>query len=106
MNKEWLGLIIPLAFLLFFTVYFSVLPAIYGDEEYPGFLKKPLDLLGNVGTGRITTLYLVLMLPVVLCGFLLGVFQAKTSNNGLKWFGHVLGVLGLLLAYGVYRFVS
>lgn len=74
----------------------------FGPGKYPVFLKAPLTFADGGLLGAQFSIR-CLLLPVVLLGFALGVFQSMTSDFALKWYGHTIGVISVVLGYVVYR---
>jgi len=106
MNKEWLGLIIPLWFLLFFMGYFSLIPALFESGE--GFpVNKKLAAANNwlsENSGRLYVMAMAAILPLFFLGFTLGYFQSRTQDRGTKILCYFVGLLNLVLLYGIYRY--
>ena len=104
-NREWLGLIIPLWTVLFYLSYMSVFPLYYDTDEnnFNPRLKRVIDSCFEYG-GRVTVLLTMILMPAILLGFTTGLYQSHTSNKTKRWVGHVVGVLNVVLIYGIYRY--
>jgi len=111
MNEGWLGLIIPLCFLLVFLTYFAFFPSVYFSEEnqtdessFKEFLASGLEL--GVEASGFYFLMVTAATPFILFGFVFGYFQSKTKSLGKKWLGNVIGALYILLLFSIYKFYS
>lgn len=106
-NREWLGLVIPIWAVLFFISYMSLFPAIYEAEEdnsnpkVMNFIDKSFEY-----GGRLTVMFTMVFMPIILLGFTFGYFQSHTHDRTKKWFGHVVGFLNVVLIYGLYRYYA
>lgn len=106
MNTQWLGLVLPLTCVLFFLIYFSFLPAVYGEEGYPEPLRKILDFWHEAFPSDIfaTVVIFILALPIILIVLILGGLQTTFPDSGIRWFSVALRVMGVLWFYGLFKY--
>ena len=111
MNSAWLGLIIPLWCMLLFIGYFGIMRAIFESGELPKISPELTamyknSLIGRSGDNSVQFLLILVAVPIVCLGFSAGYFQSRTTDPGLRWFGHVLGVLNLILIWALFRYLT
>jgi hypothetical protein len=111
MNEGWLGLIIPLCFLLWLLTYCVFFPSVYFSEEnqndgssFKEFLASGREL--KVEASGFYCLMITFVTPFILFGFVFGYFQSKTKNSGKKWVGHTIAFLYLLLLFSFYKYYN
>lgn len=111
MNSAWLGLIIPLWCILLFIGYFGIMRALFESSEQPeiapGLAKVYKNsLIGRTGDNSMQFLLILAAVPIVSLGFSVGYFQSRTTDPGLRWFGHVLGALNILLLWALFQYLT